>query len=99
VEDKKLGPFGGCSISVPLVNRVVSLLKRWILGTHQGAVSPEHIGYYLDEFMFRFNRRTSQSRGKVFYRLLQHAMVVEPSTYGQIKKQVRGRPVKRLHNI
>ena len=83
---------------LPLVHRVVSLLKRWILGTHQGAVSPEHIDYYLDEFTFRFNRRTSQHRGKLFYRLLQHAMAVDPTTYGQIIKNVRG-PQKRVHNI
>jgi transposase-like protein len=83
---------------LPLVHRVVSLLKRWILGTHQGAVSPEHIDYYLDEFTFRFNRRTSQHRGKLFYRLLQHAMAVDPTTYGQIIKHVRG-PQKRAHNI
>jgi len=83
---------------LPLVHRVVSLLKRWILGTHQGAVSPEHIDYYLDEFTFRFNRRTSQHRGKLFYRLLQHAMLVEPTTYGRIIKHVRG-PKPRSHKI
>ena len=83
---------------LPLVHRVVSLLKRWILGTHQGAVSPEHIDYYLDEFTFRFNRRTSRHRGKLFYRLLQHAMAIDPTTYGQIIKHVRG-PKKRKHNI
>ena len=83
---------------LPLVHRVVSLLKRWLLGTHQGAVSPEHIDYYLDEFTFRFNRRTSRHRGKLFYRLLQHAMAVDPTTYGQIIKHVRG-PKKREHNI
>ena len=52
-------------------DRVASLLKRWLLGTHQGAVSHEYLDYYLDEFTFRFNRRTSRSRGKLFYRLLQ----------------------------
>jgi transposase-like protein len=83
---------------LPLVHRVVSLLKRWILGTHQGAVSPDHIDYYLDEFTFRFNRRSSQHRGKLFYRLLQHAMLVEPTTYGSIIKHVRG-PKPRLHKI
>ena len=83
---------------LPLVHRVVSLLKRWILGTHQGAVSPEHIDYYLDEFTFRFNRRTSRHRGKLFYRLLQHAMAVNPTPYGQIVKHVRG-PKPRAHNI
>jgi transposase-like protein/predicted RNA-binding Zn-ribbon protein involved in translation (DUF1610 family) len=52
---------------LPRVHRVVSLLKRWLLGTHQGAVSGAHLDYYLDEFTFRFNRRTSASRGKLFY--------------------------------
>ena len=83
---------------LPLVHRVASLLKRWILGTHQGAVSPAHIDYYLDEFVFRFNRRTSQHRGKLFYRLLQHAMLVDPSTYDGIIKNVRGRK-RQPHNI
>jgi len=83
---------------LPRVHRVVSLLKRWILGTHQGAVSPEHLDYYLDEFTFRFNRRTSQHRGKLFYRLLQHAMQVDPIPYGKIIKHVRGSK-KRNHKI
>ena len=83
---------------LPRVHRVVSLLKRWILGTHQGAISPEHLDYYLDEFTFRFNRRTSRHRGKLFYRLLQHAMVIDPVQYGDIIKHVRG-PKKVNHNI
>lgn len=56
----------------PLVHRIASLLKRWLLGTHQGGVHQETIGPYLDEFVFRFNRRTSRSRGKLFYRLVQN---------------------------
>lgn len=63
---------------LPLVNKVVSLLKRWLLGTHQGAISASHLDYYLDEFTFRFNRRTSKSRGKLFYRLVQQAVEVAP---------------------
>ncbi len=63
---------------LPRVHRVASLLKRWLLGTHQGGVSRDHLAYYLDEFTFRFNRRTSASRGKLFYRLLQQAVVVYP---------------------
>mgnify|MGYP006291768343 CR=1 FL=1 len=63
---------------LPLANRVISLLKRWLLGTHQGAVRPSHLDYYLDEFTFRFNRRTSRSRGKLFYRLVQQAAAVQP---------------------
>jgi transposase-like protein len=66
---------------LPRVHRVASLLKRWLLGTHQGAVRAEHLDYYLDEFVFRFNRRTSRSRGKLFYRLLQQAVQVDPAPY------------------
>jgi hypothetical protein len=66
---------------LPRVHRVASLLKRWLLGTHQGAVGVEHLDYYLDEFTFRFNRRTSRSRGKLFYRLLQQAVQVSPVPY------------------
>ena len=50
---------------MPRVHRVISLLKRWLIGTHQGAVSHKHLDYYLDEFTFRFNRRRSKSRGKL----------------------------------
>jgi len=66
---------------LPHVHIVVSLLKRWILGTHQGSVSKKHISYYLDEFTFRFNRRTSSYRGKLFYRLLENAVLIGPTTY------------------
>ncbi len=69
---------------MPRVHRVVSLLKRWLLGTHQGAVSHKHLDYYLDEFSFRFNRRKSRSRGKLFYRLAQQAVAVDPATYKMI---------------
>jgi hypothetical protein len=61
--------------------QVVSLLKRWLMGTHQGAASPEHLDYYLVEFTFRFNRRKSRSRGKLFFRLLQQAVMIEPVPY------------------
>ena len=63
---------------LPRVHRVAGLLKRWLLGTHHGAIRPHHLDYYLDEFTFRFNRRTSQSRGKLFYRLVQQAAEVAP---------------------
>lgn len=66
---------------LPRVHRVASLLKRWLLGTHQGAVGPTHLEYYLDEFTFRFNRRRSASRGKLFFRLLEQAVQVKPVTY------------------
>jgi hypothetical protein len=66
---------------LPRVHRVASLLKRWLLGTHQGAVAPWQLPYYLDEFTFRFNRRTSKSRGKLFFRLVQQAVNTPPATY------------------
>jgi transposase-like protein len=71
---------------LPRVHRVVSLLKRWLLGTHQGAISQEHLDYYLDEFTFRFNRRKSASRGKLFYRLVQQAVQVEPVSFKSLIK-------------
>jgi transposase-like protein len=69
---------------LPRVHRVVSLLKRWLMGTHQGAVRHTHLDYYLDKFIFRFNRRTSRRRGKLFYRLVQQAVAVEPVSYDEI---------------
>lgn len=74
---------------LPRVHLVVSLLKRWLLGTHQGAVSRKHLDYYLDEFTFRFNRRRSKSRGKLFFRLAQQAMAVDPITYDRIVHPVQ----------
>jgi transposase-like protein len=63
---------------LPKVNRVASLLKRWLLGTYQGGVQLSHLDYYLDEYTFRFNRRTSRSRGKLFYRLVQQSVTIAP---------------------
>lgn len=80
---------------LPRVHRVASLLKRWLLGTHQGGVQPHHLDYYLDEFTFRFNRRTSRSRGKLFFRLLQQAVQVEPAPYAKIV----ARPETSNHNM
>ena len=71
---------------LPLANRVASLLKRWLLGTHQGAVRGSHLDYYLDEFTFRFNRRTSRSRGMLFYRLVQQAVAVAPVRGSEIRR-------------
>lgn len=76
---------------LPLANRVASLVKRWLLGTHQGAVRPSHLDYYLDEFTFRFNRRTSRSRGKLFHRLVQQAAAVDPVRGQDIQG---GRPLR-----
>ena len=86
-----------CEHLLPRVHRVVSLLKRWLLGTHQGAIGHEHLDYYLDEFTFRFNRRKSASRGKLFYRLLQQAVQIDPVPYQVI---VGGKPDPPVdHNI
>jgi len=74
-------PLSTATEELPRVHRVASLLKRWLLGTHQGAIAPEQLDYYLDEFTFRFNRRTSASRGKLFYRLLQQAVQIPPTPY------------------
>lgn len=71
---------------LPRVHLMASLLKRWLLGTHQGAVSREHLDYYLDEFTFRFNRRNSRSRGKLFLRLAEQAVAVEPAPYRSMVK-------------
>jgi transposase-like protein len=76
---------------LPRVHLVVSLLKRWLLGTHHGGVSHAHLDYYLDEFTFRFNCRTSRHRGKLFDRLVQQAVLVEPVPYKAMIKHVRGR--------
>jgi transposase-like protein len=69
---------------LPRVHLVISLLKRWLLGTHQGAVSREHLDYYLDEFTFRFNRRTSRARGLLFYRLLQQGADADPHPLSEL---------------
>jgi hypothetical protein len=69
---------------LPAVHRVASLAKRWLLSTHQGAVEPAHLQSYLDEFVFRFNRRRSRSRGMVFYRVLELAAGHEPVRYRNI---------------
>ena len=63
---------------LPHVHMVDSLVKRWLMGTHQGKVSPKYLPYYLDEFAFRFNRKLSTFRGKLFYRLIQHTLETEP---------------------
>lgn len=82
---------------LPLVHQIASLLKRWLLGTHQGAISHEQLNYYLDEYTFRFNRRTSEHRGKLFYRLLQNATQIEPTTFDKIVKHTRGQKPKRYN--
>lgn len=78
-------------VSMPGVHRVAALVQRWLLGTHHGAVKPEQLDHYLDEFVFRFNRRTSLFRGLLFYRLLEQAVVTDPVTYSDIASK-KNRP-------
>jgi transposase-like protein len=72
---------------LPHVHMVDSLLKRWLNGTHQGKVSPKYLPYYLDEFAFRFSRKMSTFRGKLFYRLMQQAIDIEPLGINDIKRK------------
>jgi len=71
---------------LPHVHMVDSLVKRWINGTHQGKVSPKHLTYYLDEFAFRFNRKLSTYRGKLFYRLIQQSIATLPMPLKELTK-------------
>ena len=71
-------------VSMPCVHRIASLLKRWILGTHQGSIVSDHLQSYLEEFTFRFNRRNSRSRGLVFSRLMEQCMVTGPITEAEV---------------
>ena len=81
-----LGSDQPAHVVLPGVHRVAALLQRWLLGTHHGAVHAGHLDYYLDEFVFRFNRRTSRSRGLLFYRLIEQAVATAPVTYEKIVK-------------
>jgi transposase-like protein len=87
-----LGAESAAHATMPGVHRVASLVKRWILGTHHGSVQPGHLDAYLDEFVFRFNRRTSLSRGMLFYRLMQQAVVTPPVTYQSVIKGLSPQP-------
>ena len=78
-----------CLDGNPDITATASLVQRWVLGTHHGSVQPEHLDAYLDEFVFRFNRRTSNSRGMLFYRLLQQAVATPPVTYADVVGQDR----------
>ena len=83
----------------PRVHLVISLLKSLLMGTHQGAVSHKHLDYSLNEFTFRFNRRKSMNRGRLFYRLVQQAVAIEPVPLDKIldpdKKQNRKLPPRK----
>jgi len=78
---------------LPAVHRIASLAKRWLLGTHQGSVDDAHLTSYLNEFVFRFNRRRSRSRGMVFYRVLELAIAHDPVRYKDIIATKRPRKV------
>ena len=80
---------------LPAVHRVVSLCKRWLMGTHQGKVQPEHVQSYLDEFCFRFNRRSSKARGMLFYRLLEAAAGADPLTYRELVASPKPKRLKQ----
>ena len=82
-------------VAMPGVHRAASLLKRWLLGTHQGAFSPEHLQSYLEEFTFRFNRRTSSSRRLLFRRLLEQAVATDPVTEADILHGYPWKPEKQ----
>lgn len=84
---------------LPRVHRVVALLKRWLLGTHQGAVRAIHLDFYLDEFTFRFNRRTSRSRGKLFFRLVQQAVAADPVPFARLVQRPRSRRRAHPHRL
>lgn len=78
---------------MPRVHEVASLLKRWLIGTHQGGIQKSHLDYYLDEFTFRFNRRRSKARGLLFYRLAQQAVAIGPTPYRELLAKT-GTPTK-----
>ena len=79
-------------VALPHVHLVASLLKRWILGTHQGAISHAQLDYYLDEFTFRFHRRRARVRGLLFHRLLEGALAAVPHRYKELVTQSRKQP-------
>ena len=87
-----LGAESPAHVTMPGVHRVASLVKRWILGTHHGSVQPGYLDAYLDEFVFRFNRRTSTSRGMLFYRLMQQAVATGPVTYHNVVEGLSSPP-------
>ena len=82
-------------VSMPAVHRVAALLKRWLLGTHQGSVTAAYLDAYLNEFAFRFNRRHSRHRGLLFLRLMEHAVVPPPTRY----RPSRSRAQLQNHNL
>ena len=73
--------WGDAALRLPAIHLVFGLAKRWLLGTHHGAVGKKHLGAYLDEFVFRFNRRTAKSLSHRFARVIEHAVQTKPTTY------------------
>ena len=69
---------------LPGINSVTAHLKRWLLGTLHGRLDPQHMTSYFEEFVFRFNRRTSKARGQLFQRVLENSIRVEPAPYRKI---------------
>ncbi len=84
---------------LPRTHLVVALLKRWLLGTHQGGISTAHLDYYLDEFTFRFNRRRSRHRGLLFLRLIEHAVQIDPVPYHALRLDGRRGPRRRRPGV
>ena len=76
--------WGDAALRLPAIHLVFSLAKRWLLGTHHGAVGSKHLPAYLDEYVFRFNRRTAKSIAHRFARLIEQAVETTPTTYRQI---------------
>jgi len=91
-QPEPIAPSGLAHELLPGVHRVASLVQRWLLGTHQGAVKPGHLQAYLDEFAFRFNRRRSRARGMLSYRLLEHSVQAPPRTLSLAHHRSRLRP-------
>lgn len=79
--------WGDAAMRLPAIHLVFGLAKRWLLGTHHGAVSAKHLPAYLDEFVFRFNRRTAKSLSHRFARVIEHAVQIQPTTYDALVAQ------------
>ena len=79
--------WGDAALRLPAVHLVFGLAKRWLLGTHHGAVSQKHLPAYLDEFVFRFNRRTARNISHGFARVLEHAVNIQPTPYRALVAQ------------
>jgi ISXO2-like transposase domain/Transposase zinc-ribbon domain len=96
IHERVVVPGAKASDLMPGVHRIASLAQRWLLGTHQGAVEEPHLSSYLDEFVFRFNRRRSRSRGMVFYRVLELAVAHDPVRYRELILNPRPNTTQRV---